>query len=62
MSDLNNEMQASDLEFNSHQQDKKVKLFPVRLRNRVMSAGLESVPSNTEKSCIASYYRQFEKL
>ena len=54
MSDLNNEMQASDLEFNSHQQDKKVKLFPVRLQNRLLSAGLEPVPSNTFKARIVS--------
>ena len=33
----------------------KVKLFPVRLRNRLMSAGLQPVPSHTK----SSYYIQF---
>ena len=33
--------------------------FTVWLRNRVTSAGFEPVLSNAEKSCIASYYRQF---
>ena len=33
--------------------------FPLWLRNRLMSAGLEPVFSHTEKSCIALYYRQF---
>ena len=36
--------------------------FPVWLRNRLISAGLEPVTSNTEKSCIASYYRQFSRI
>ena len=35
------------------------KKIPVWLQNRLISAGLEPVLSNTEKSCIASYYRQF---
>ena len=34
-------------------------LFPVWLRNRLLSAGLEPVLSQTEKACIASNYRQF---
>ena len=33
--------------------------FPVWLRNRLLSAGLEPVLSQTEKACIASNYRQF---
>ena len=33
--------------------------FPVWLRNRLISAGLEPALSNTEKSCIALYNRQF---
>ncbi len=33
--------------------------FQVLLRNRLLSTGLESVLSQTEKSCIASNYRQF---
>ena len=33
--------------------------FPVWLRNRLISGGLEPVLSNTEKLCIASYYIQF---
>ena len=33
--------------------------IPVWLRNRSLSAGLEQVLSHSEKSCIASYYRQF---
>ena len=33
--------------------------FPVWLRNRLLSAGLEPILSQTEKSCIASNYRQF---
>ena len=33
--------------------------FPVWLRNRLISAGLEPVLRLTEKSCIASNYRQF---
>ena len=32
---------------------------PVRLQNCLISAGLEPVSSQTEKSSIASYYRQF---
>ena len=36
-----------------------VKNFPVWLRSRLLSAGLEPVLSQTEKSCIASNYRQF---
>ena len=35
-----------------------VLIFQVRLQNRLVSAGLESVLSHIE-SCIASYYRQF---
>ena len=31
--------------------------FPVWLRSRLISAGLEPVLSHNEKSCIASYYR-----
>ena len=38
---------------------KNVKYFPVWLRNRLLSTGLEPVLSQTEKSCIASNYRQF---
>ncbi len=34
------------------------KYFPVWLQNRLISARLESVLTNTEKLCIASYYRQ----
>ena len=34
-------------------------LFPVLLRNRLLSAGLEQVLCHTEKSCKESYYRQF---
>ena len=33
--------------------------FPVWLRNRLISAGLEPVLSHTEKSFIISYYIQF---
>ena len=33
--------------------------FPVWLRIRLLSAGLETVLSQTEKSCMASNYRQF---
>ena len=33
--------------------------FPVWLQNRLISTGLEPVLSHTEKSCIASYYKQF---
>ena len=33
-----------------------INLFPVWLQNQLISAGLEP---HTEKSCIASYYRQF---
>ena len=36
-----------------------IKLFPVWLRNRSLSAELEPVLSHTERSCIASYYKQF---
>ena len=38
---------------------RKVWIFPVWLRNRLTSAGLELVLSYTEKSYIASYYRHF---
>ena len=41
------------------QQSGQVILFPVWLRNRLLSAGLELVLRHTEKSCIVSYYRQF---
>ncbi len=34
-------------------------VFPVWLRNRLLSAGLAPVLNQTEKSCIASNYRQF---
>ena len=34
-------------------------IFPVRPQNRFISAWLEPVFSQTEKSCIESYYRQF---
>ena len=37
------------------------KVFPVWLRNRLSSAGLEPVLIDTEKSCIVSYYNQFSK-
>ena len=33
--------------------------IPLWLRNRLISAGLELVVSHSEKSCLASYYRQF---
>ena len=33
-------------------------LFPLQHRHRLISAGLEPVLGHTEKSCIASYYRQ----
>ncbi len=33
--------------------------FPVWLRNRLLSAGLESVLKKKKKACIASNYRQF---
>ena len=33
--------------------------FPVSLRNRLISTGLEMVLSHTKKSCMASYYRPF---
>ncbi len=33
--------------------------LPVWLRNRLLSAGLETVLRQTEKACIASNYRQF---
>ena len=33
--------------------------FPVWLRNRLLSAGLELAPSQTEKSCKATNYRKF---
>ena len=36
-----------------------VKPIPVWLRKRLISAGLETVLWHIEKSCIASYYRQF---
>ncbi len=38
------------------------KLFPVWLRSRLISAGLELVLSYTENSCIALHYRQFTKI
>ena len=37
---------------------KRIK-FPVSLRNRLISGGLEPVVSHTEKLCLASYYIQF---
>ena len=40
-------------------QKKDVIHIPEWLRNRKLSAGLESDLSQTEKSCIASNYRQF---
>ena len=39
----------------------QVGFFPVRLRNRLISGGLEPVLSHIEKSCIASNYTQFSK-
>ena len=36
--------------------------FPVWLRNRLLSAGLEPVLSQTEKACTASNYRQFLRI
>ncbi len=33
--------------------------FPVWLRNRLLSAGLEPVLTQTEKLCIASDYKQY---
>ena len=35
------------------------KIFPVSLRNRLISGGLEPVLSPTEKLCLASFYIQF---
>ena len=32
---------------------------PVWIRNRIISAGLEPILSQTEKLCLASYYKQF---
>ena len=40
----------------------EIKVFPVWLRNRLLSAGLEPVLSQTEKACIASNYRQFLRI
>ena len=40
----------------------KKKPFSVLLQNRLISTGLEPVLSHTEKSCIASYYRQFPRV
>ena len=37
----------------------EVNTFPVSLRNRKISGGLEPVLRHTEKICIASYYIQF---
>ena len=34
-------------------------LFPIRLRNRLISPGLELFSIHTEKSCNISYYGQF---
>ena len=34
-------------------------IFPVWLRNRLISVGLQPVLSHSEKSCIVSYYMQF---
>ena len=34
-------------------------IFPLGLRNRLISAELKPIISHTEKSCIASYYREF---
>ena len=39
--------------------DKISYFFPVCLSNRLISAGLEPVLSETEKSCISSNYRRF---
>ena len=36
--------------------------FSVWLQNRLLSAGLEPVPSLTEKSCLASYYEALESV
>ena len=36
--------------------------FPVWLRNRLISAVLETVLRHTEKSCLALYYRYFLKI
>ena len=36
-----------------------VKVFPVWHRIRLISVGLEPVLTHKEKSCSASYYRQF---
>ncbi len=36
-----------------------IKLFPVWLRNRILSTGVGPVLSQTKKSCIASNLRQF---
>ncbi len=41
---------------------KKVIIFSIWLRNRIISAGLEPVFSHTEKLYLASYYRQFLQL
>ena len=40
---------------------RKVNYFPECLQNRLISAVLEMVLSNTEKSCIAKYNRKFSK-
>ena len=41
--------------------EKKGKNFPTWLQNRVISVGLVPVLSQTEKSHIVSYYRQFNR-
>ena len=37
-------------------------VFPVSLRNRLISGGLEPVLGHTEKFCLASYYIQFSTI
>ena len=36
-----------------------IQISGMALRNRLISAGLGPVLSHTDKSCIASYFRQF---
>ncbi len=39
--------------------DRQIIVFPVWLRNRLLSAELEKVHSQTKNRCIASKFRQF---
>ena len=47
------------LKHNSRKQEETEDIFPVWLRNSLISARLEPVRINTENLCIVSYYRQF---